>query len=144
MVRLSLAVALAAVLAMSVTTPMAATRERSATVTIALVTGADGACYLSQTASWEGYRVNRVRHIWYEVGQSGPYDYFGFTTSSYPNGESHSSGSFTSGYVYQRVYADERYYAHALFRSNGGAILAEAVSAPLTVSGTCGTRPLTA
>lgn len=138
----SLLVSLVVISMLVPVSPAAGAQSKSASVSIGYEV-INGSCFLSQTATWSGYRVNRVRHIWYLSGKSGPYDYYAFSTSSYPAGESHPSGSFSwvLGIPDLAVYGGESYYARALFRSNGGAILADASSGDFIIPSECGTRP---
>ena len=112
---------------------------KSASVAIGYTVGTDGNCYVTDTASWTGYQVNRVRHVFYRRTASGSV-WESFTTTGYPKGESHASGSFTSQSTVP-VYAGESWYVHAIFRSNGGAHLAEADSPDLVLPSTCPARP---
>lgn len=116
----------AAVLGLALAGPAAGGATRSATVTATFATGTDGHCYPVSVASWTGYQVNRVRHVFYREGHSGE-DAAWFTTTGFPRGVSQSSGTMTS-MAGVAVVAGEGWYVRALFRSNGGAILAEATS----------------
>ena len=112
---------------------------KSASVAIGYTVGTDGNCYVTDTASWTGYQVNRVRHVFYRRTASGSV-WESFTTTGYPQGESHASGSFTSQSTVPG-YAGETWYVHAIFRSNGGAHLVEADSPDLVLPSTCPARP---
>lgn len=106
--------------------PVAAARPpKTASVDLAF-TIADGHCYAVMTASWSGYQVNRIRFLGYLEGRSGN-DAAWLDTKSYPQGESHSSGSMTST-SFLAARPGEGWYAYAILRSNGGARLAEVQS----------------
>lgn len=106
--------------------PAAAGKAPSqATVTLVFVR-TDGWCAPVITASWSGYRVNHVRFLAYLEGRSGD-DVAWLDTKGFPHSESATSGSFTSAPPLV-ARPDEGWYAYALFRSNGGARLAEAWS----------------
>jgi len=125
--------------ALALAATSAAGPTKSASVAIDYTAGADGNCYVTDTASWTGYRVNRVRHIFYRRTASGSV-WDSFTTTGYPQGESHTSGSFASQSTVP-AYAGETWYVHAIFRSNGGAHLTEADSPDLLLPNTCPARP---
>lgn len=139
MQRILLVGALAAALALPLAQPSFAGATKSASVAIDFVVDADGNCYPVSAATWQGYQVNRVRHIFYLRTAAGDASQ-SFTTTSYPQGESHSSGMMTSTSPVP-FYAGERWYIHALFRSNGGAVLAEASSPDLVVPASRPPRP---
>jgi hypothetical protein len=113
---------------------------KSASVTIGSTVGPDGNCYVTDTATWTGYQVNRVRHVFYRRTGSGDL-WESFTTTGYPQGVSYASGSFASQSTVP-AYAGETWYVHAIFRSNGGAHLAEADSPNLVVPTSCPARPV--
>ena len=112
---------------------------KSASVTVGSTVGTDGNCYVTDTASWTGYQVNRVRHVFYRRTPLGSV-WDSFTTTGYPQGESHTSGSFASQSTVPG-YAGETWYVHAIFRSNGGAHLVEVDSPDLVLASTCPARP---
>jgi hypothetical protein len=103
-----------------------AASTKVATASVGFTIGGDGRCYAVSTATWSGYQVNRVRHIFYREGHSGEDDAW-FSTTVLPNGTSKNSGTMTST-AGVAVAPGEGWYVHDLFRSNGGAILAEATS----------------
>jgi hypothetical protein len=112
----------------SLAAPASAARPpKTAAVDLAF-TMTDGHCYAVMTASWSGYQVNRVRFLGYLEGRSGD-DATWLDTKSYPKGESHSTGSFTST-SFLAARPGEGWYAYAIIRSSGGARLAE-VSSPV-------------
>ena len=113
--------------------------SKSASVAIGYTVGTDGNCYVTDTASWTGYQVNRVRHVFNRRTASGSV-WESFTTTGYPQGESHPSGSFPSQSTVPG-YAGETWFVHAIFRSNGGAHLAEADSLDLVLPASCPARP---
>ena len=121
------AMALAALLALASTGTAGAAPTKSATARTSFTVGSDGRCYAVSTATWSGYQVNRVRHIFYLEGHSGE-DAAWLSTTVLPNGVSKNSGSMTSVSGVAAA-PGEGWYVHDLFRSNGGAILAEATSA---------------
>jgi hypothetical protein len=137
--RILLVGVLAATLALPLAPPSLGGATKSASVAIGLAVGADGNCYPVSTATWQGYQVNRVRHIFYLRTAAGDV-WQSFTTTGYPQGESHTSGTMTSTSPVP-FYRGETWYVHALFRSNGGAILAEASSPDLVVLDSCPARP---
>jgi hypothetical protein len=118
---------LACLLASSLAGNAIAASTKWATATTTFVVGADGRCYALSTASWSGYQVNRVRHVFYRAGHVDQ-DYAWFSTTVLPNGTSKNSGSMTSVSGIAAV-PGEGWYTHSLFRSNGGAILVEGTSA---------------
>ena len=124
------------VLAFAATSPAG---SKSASVAIGYTVGTDGNCYVTDTASWSGYQVNRVRHVFNRRTASGSV-WESFTTTGYPQGESHASGSFTSQSTVP-AYAGETWYVHAIFRSNGGAHFVEADSPDVVLPGACPARP---
>jgi hypothetical protein len=103
----------------------AAKPQRSATVTMSF-TVVDGRCYPTETATWSGYQVNRVRFLGYREGRSGD-DVAWLDTKSYPQGVSEPSGTMISVATIA-ARPGEGWYAYAIFRSNGGARLAEVQS----------------
>lgn len=117
---------LACILALASAGVAGAASTKLATASVTFAVGADGRCYAVSTAAWTGYQVNRVRHIFYREGHVDQ-DYAWFSTTVLPNGTSKNSGSMIS---LSGVAAapGEGWYTHDLFRSNGGAILAEATS----------------
>ena len=121
------AVAVACLLVLSSVGIAGAVSAKVATATTTFSVGADGRCYAVSSATWSGYQVNRVRHIFYRTGHVDQ-DYAWFSTTVLPNGTSKSSGSMTSTSGIGAA-PGEGWYTHDLFRSNGGAILAEATSA---------------
>ncbi len=137
--RILLVGALVAALTLPFAASSTAGSVKSASVAISYVVGSDGNCYPVSTASWTGYQVNRVRHIFYRRTAVGDV-WESFTTTVYPRGESHSSGTMTSTSP-APFYGGETWYVHALFRSNGGAILAEASSPDLIAPASCPPRP---
>ena len=137
--RILSAGALAAAIALPFAPPSFGGATKSASVAIDFVVGADGNCFPVSTATWQGYQVNRVRHI-FSLRRAVGDAWQSFTTTSYPQGESHSSGMMTSTSPVP-FYAGETWYVHALFRSNGGAVLAEASSPDLVVPASCPARP---
>lgn len=94
------------------------------TATLALTfTVTDGRCYPTETATWAGYQVNRIRFIGYVEGRSGS-DYAWFDTKTYPKGETYTSGTMIST-AFVAARPGEGWYGYAIFRSNGGSHLAE-------------------
>lgn len=119
--------ALACLLALACAAVAGAASTKVATASTSFALGADGRCYAVSTATWSGYQVNRVRHIFYREGHSDQ-DYAWLSTTVMANGTSKSSGTMTSISGVAAV-PGEGWYTHDLFRSNGGAILVEATSA---------------
>ena len=120
---LALASTLAVSLCVAGAGPTAAARPtRSASLEATFIVK-DGRCYLTETASWTGYQVNRIRFLGYVEGHSGM-DYGLFDTQGYPKGESHASGSMTST-AFAAARPGEGWYGYALLRTNGGGRLAE-------------------
>lgn len=109
--------------AVPATAAVKAARSASVTMTFTIV---DGHCYPTETATWSGYQVNHIRFLGYLEGNSGN-DATWLDTGTYPHGQSASSGSMTS-LSWMTARPGEGWYAYALFRSNGGARLAEAWS----------------
>ncbi len=110
-----------------------------ATVSLGYTFGDDGRCYPVSTASWSGYRVDHIRHIYRETGKTG-YD-FGdvtfFNTTSSPDGRTHLSGTMVSTSNVP-FFAGDSWYVEALFRSKGGNNLAQAFSTDLVAPAECG------
>ena len=126
-------------LALALTTTSLGGSAKSASVTAGHTVGVDANCHVTDTASWSGYQVNRVRHIFNRRTVSGTV-WESFTTTGYPQGETHASGSFTSQSTVP-AYAGETWYVHAIFRSNGGGHLVEADSSDLVIPAPCPTLP---
>jgi len=119
-------VALGCVLVLAWAGVASAASTKVATASVSFTVGGDGRCYAVSTATWTGYQVNRVRHIFYREGHTDQ-DYAWFSTTVLPNGTSKNSGTMTS-VASVGAAAGEGWYVRDLFRSNGGAILAEATS----------------
>lgn len=98
---------------------------KSASVTTTFTVGGDGLCYAVSTASWSGYQVNRVRHIFKFADD--PQGYATFTTTAFAKG-SQNSGTMVSTSNRPVRGPGEGWFVHAIFRSNGGNHLAEADS----------------
>jgi hypothetical protein len=112
---------------------------KSAIVTLSYTVGSDGRCYPVSTASWSGYRVDHIRHIYRETGKTG-YDFAdvkAFDTTSSPDGHTHLSGTMVSTSNVP-FFAGESWYVEALFRSKGGNNLAQAFSTDLVAPADCG------
>jgi len=124
--RIRWGVGLACVLALVWSATAGAASTKVATASVSFTVGADGRCHAVSTATWTGYRVNRVRHIFYRDGHSGE-DYAWFSTTGLPKGTANNSGTMTSASGVAAA-PGEGWYVRDLFRSNGGAILAEANS----------------
>lgn len=120
--------AIACVLALVLSGTAGAASTKLATASVSFTAGVDGRCYAVSTATWSGYQVNRVRHIFYREGHFGEDDAW-FNTTGLPNGISKNSGTMTSPPAGVAAAPGEGWYVRDLFRSNGGAILAEATSA---------------
>jgi hypothetical protein len=125
----------AVIAALAIANPVVAGAIKSASVTTTFMVGADGRCYPVSTANWTGYQVNRIRHIFYRAGHSDQ-DYAWFSTTGFSNGESHNSGTMTS-MAGVAAAPGEGWYVDVLFRSNGGAILAQATSIVADAPTTC-------
>lgn len=112
---------------------------KSAIVTLSHTVGSDGRCYPVSTASWSGYRVDHIRHIYRETGKTG-YDFAdveSFDTTSSPDGQTHLSGTMVSTSNVP-FFAGDNWYVEALFRSKGGNNLAQAFSTNLVAPAECG------
>ena len=133
--RVVLSAGLAVALALAGSGIVGAASTKLATAGTSFMVGIDGRCYPVSTAAWSGYQVNRVRHIFYREGHVDQ-DYAWFSTTGFPNGTSHNSGEMTS-MAGVAAAPGEGWYTHDLFRSNGGAILAEATSTIQYAPATC-------
>jgi hypothetical protein len=58
-----------------------AASAKFATATTTFTVGTDGRCSAVSTATWSGYQVNRVRHIFYRAGHVDQ-DYAWFSTTA--------------------------------------------------------------
>jgi len=132
---LMLASTLSASLCVASAGPVVAARPGKSASLDAAFTVRDGRCYLTETATWTGYQVNHIRFLGYVEGHSGM-DYGLFDTQGYPKGESHASGSMTST-AFAAARPGEGWYGYALFRSNGGARLAEVTTAIVYAPADC-------
>jgi hypothetical protein len=101
----------------------AAAPRKSATVTLDFVRSADLHCYAHVTATWSGYQVNRIRPIYYIEGRP---DAVFFNTIALPGNTTQNSGSLEStAATWIPAGPSEAWYVEVLFRSNGGARLAD-------------------
>jgi hypothetical protein len=124
--RLAIVAGLIASLSLAGAGPVAGAKPaKTATVSMSF-TVTDGRCHPTETATWSGYQVNHVRFLGYLEGRSGN-DATWLDTKSFPQGVSETSGTMTST-SWMVARPGEGWYAYALFRSNGGARLAEAWS----------------
>ena len=119
------AVSLAVLVLAVVAAPVQGGTAKAATATTTFTRGDGGLCYAVSTASWTGYQVNRVRHIFKFADD--PEGYATFTTTAFDKG-SQASGTQVSVSNRPVRLPGEGWFVHAIFRSNGGAHLAEAVS----------------
>lgn len=131
---------LVAVFALAVAAaPASGSAVKSATVSLGYTIKPDGRCYPQSTASWSGYRVDHIRHIYRETGKTG-YDFAdvkSFDTTSSPDGQSHLSGTMVSTSNVP-FFAGDSWYVEAMFRSKGGNTLAQAFSTDLVAPAECG------
>lgn len=92
-------------------------------------------CYPELVATWSGYQVNHIRFVGYREGRSGN-DADWLDTRTFPKSASSASGSFTST-VTVAARPGEGWYGYAIFRSTGGARLAEAWSSVVYAPADC-------
>lgn len=119
--------------------PASGAATKSATVSLGYTIGLDARCYPQSTASWSGYRVDHIRHIYRETGKTG-YDFADakfFNTTSSPDGQTHLSGTMVSTSAVP-FFAGDSWYVEAMFRSKGGNTLAQAFSPDLVAPAECG------
>jgi len=89
----------------------------------------DTSCNAVSTATWSGYRVDHVRHIFHQIDATGTEHSYIWTTS-FPMAS--TSGTAVAALTPITAHSTDIWYVEALFRSTGGAILARATSATET------------